>query len=63
MLLWGRQDTLEAGLLERGFAALPRYAGGPGMVQWWRSSEHRTDFPEQFVTVVDGLLLGDGAKS
>ena len=47
---------LEQGVLELSIANLPLYGAGPGIEEWWRVSGHRSEYPDDFIAVVDKLL-------
>ncbi len=63
MPLLGRQEYLEANILEKGMASLPVYAGGPGMEEWWHTSEYQAQFPPKFVAFVDANLPREEARA
>ena len=53
--LYVQQGVLDSDIWDFTSANLPLYSG-PGVREWWSTSAHRSEYPEQFAELVDGLL-------
>jgi len=57
MFLYRQQGTFDEGVLDLSVANIPLHATGPGIEEWWRTSGHRAEYPDDFALVVDELLF------
>lgn len=60
LFLYREEDRLNESLFDTSFPNLRLYASGPGIAEWWRSSSHRSEYPDEFRAAVDDLLSSAG---
>ena len=61
LFLYRQQRTIDDDVFELTLANLPVYLLHPGVRQWWECSEHKREFPDEFIEHVEALWAGESA--
>ncbi len=63
LFLYREEDRLAESLFESSVPNLKIYGAGIGIADWWRTSSHRSEYPDEFRAAVDDLLLAPAAAT
>lgn len=56
MFLYHKEGTVDESVFDLSVTNLRLYAVGPGIEEWWRTSDHRSEYPDEFRAAADDLL-------